>query len=176
MNRCFVIFSLLLVLAVSIFSAGCISPDVPVVSDDAEVQEMYEQAVASLTNPPEGYERLESPIYVSVAVNQEPSPYLNIMYFDYLSPEMEGYSYGVLLDGAVITPIKTGMLIQETHGHITHITTPKNQESNQITITIDDELNMGEFTVLELTPFSYSIVYRYVSLCIDAGVASRYQE
>ena len=173
MNRRFVIFSLLLVLAVSIFSAGCISPDVPVVSDDAEVQEMYEQAVASLTNPPEGYERLESPIYVSVAVNQEPSPYLNIMYFDYLSPEMEGYSYGVLLDGAVITPIKTGLLIQETNGLLTHITTSENQESDQIRTTINDELNKGGFAVFELTPFSYSNVYRYVSLCIDAGVVSR---
>ncbi len=38
MNRRFVIFSLLLVLAASIFSAGCISPDVPNVSDNPDVQ------------------------------------------------------------------------------------------------------------------------------------------
>lgn len=176
MNRRFVIFSLLLVLAVSIFSAGCISPDIPNVSNDTEVQEMYEQAVASLTNPPTGYELLESPIYIHVAVNQEPSPKFNIIDTSLLAPEMDGLGYAVILDGAVVTPIKTGLLIQETNGLLTHITTSENQESDQIRTTINDELNKGGFAVFELTPFSYSNVYRYVSLCIDAGVVSRYQE
>ena len=173
MNRRFVIFSLLLVLTVSIFSAGCVSPSVPVVSDDAEVQEMYEQAVASLTNPPTGYELLEAPIYVHVAVNEEPSPKFNIISVDVFAPEMEGYGYVMILDGAVMTPINTGMLIQETNGHITHITMSENQDLDHIKMSIDDEMNIGEFTVLELRSFSYSIIYRYVSLCIDAGVVSR---
>ncbi|HJJ68747.1 MAG TPA: hypothetical protein O0X21_01415 [Methanocorpusculum sp.] len=175
MNRRFVIFSLLLVLAASIFSAGCISPDVPNVSDNPDVQENYEQALSSLTNPPTGYKLLEAPIYVHVAVNEEPSPKYNIVYVDVFAPEMEGWVYAMTLDGAVMTPIKTGMLIQETNGHITHITMSENQDLDQIKMSIDDEMNIGEFTVLELRPSSYSIVYRYVSLCIDAEIVSRYQ-
>jgi hypothetical protein len=91
------------------------------------------------------------------------------------APEMEGCVYAMTLDGAVMTPIKTGMLIQETNGHITHITMSENQDLDQIKMSIDDEMNIGEFTVLELRPSSYSIVYRYVSLCIDAEIVSRYQ-
>ncbi len=51
----------------------------------------------------------------------------------------------------------------------------ENQDLDQIKMSIDDEMNIGEFTVLELRPSSYSIVYRYVSLCIDAEIVSRYQ-
>ncbi|MBQ2772003.1 MAG: hypothetical protein IJD66_05255 [Methanocorpusculum sp.] len=173
MNRRFVIFSLLLVLAASIFSAGCISPDVPNVSDNPDVQEMYEQAVASLTNPPTGYELLEAPVVLHY--DSIPSPNMNIIFAEILDSDKEGLAYAVVLDGAVITPIKTGMLILETNGQLTHITIPDNQESDQIVMITDGDMKKGYFSVLELTEFSYGFIYVYVLKCIDAGVASRNQ-
>lgn len=176
MNRRFVTFLLLLILAVSIFSAGCVSPDVPVVSDNPDVQENYEQAVASLTNPPTGYELLEAP--VALHYDLTPSPNLNIIFADILDSNSakEGLTYAVILDGAVITPIKTGILILETNGQLTHITIPDNQETDQIVMITDGGMKKGYFSVLELTEFSYGFVYAYVLNCIDAGVASRNQE